>query len=532
MMKFHFFRSTFLAISAILFLGACAGEPDTTDTDAGPDAGAGHDVDSQDATGGDDPDAPGETDPVHPPELIEPGEDGLVLRGTVLTADEVLQRGEVVVEHSYIACVETDCSWLTDDGDYAVVETDGVISPGLVDAHNHLPYNFLPPWFPNPDTTFNNRYEWADKAAYRDHIAPYADNRMSGTHYCPAAKWGELRSLLHATTTIQGQSFRQRCVDWAVRNADHYHGLKHNHLRTTIASALDINEEQAQNYIDSFEADSDPTTRLAIHMGEGVHGDGVEHEFDAFAGRGEHTRHPGVSLLEHGTALLIHGVTLTPAQVEEIYLTDSQFVWSPSSNFHLYGQDITAPIELILEWDITTALGPDWTISGAFDMLEEMRIAYDYGQRNDIEALTPKRIWEMATIGGADAVGLADYIGRLEPGYHADIAIFGRNGDDPYRAVLDSRAEDLELVMIDGDVYFGDADLEGIARNEHCESFFTCGVDKFVCAVDFPTAGDRRDETVNDIRHQLVSILDGREDAPDEEQYDRGDELLDLVICE
>ena len=531
----HAFASTLLAAGVVMASG-CA-DPAIDGPSPSPDAGTedagGDDIESDDVetdTGGSGESTDTEAAPA--PNLESVGTDGIVLQGTVLAPDDVIDDGEVVIEDEMIVCVDADCSGVVDDGDYTVVETGGVISPGLIDAHNHLPYNFLPPWFPNPETTFNNRYEWADEAAYRDHIAPYADNRMSGTHYCPAAKWGELRSLLHATTTIQGQSFQQRCVDWGVRNADHYHGLQHNHMRTTIDSPRNFTDDDAQSYIDSFESDNNPTTRLAVHMAEGHEGGGVEDEFDSFAGRDDRdNRHDGISLLEYGTGMLIHSVTLTIPQIEEVYLTESQVVWSPSSNFHLYGEDVTAPIEDFLEWDITTGIGPDWTISGAFDMLEEMRVGKEYGERQGIDALTPRQIWVMATSDGAEAVGLHDFVGRLEPGYHADIAVFGRQGDDPHRAVLDSHAEDIELVMIDGEIYFGDTELEPAARNEHCDSFDACGVDKFVCAKDEPGADNRRNERVEDIRQQLVDILEGRDDAPEDEQYDRGDDLLPLVIC-
>ncbi len=512
--------------------GTDAKSPEDADSGDEPDADG---SDEPDADTGGEPDADTGDDPGYDgegPQLVEEGTDGVLLRGAVLTPDEILEPGEVLVDGEIIVCVDTDCSEEADMGDFAVIETDGVISPGLIDAHNHLPYNFLPPWYPNPETTFNNRYEWADEAAYRDHIAPYADNRMRGTHYCPAAKWGELRSLVHGTTTIMGQSFQQRCVDWGVRNADHYHGLKHNHLRTTIDSPLNFTDDQAQNYIDSFEDDANPVTRLAVHMAEGHSGNGVEDEFDSFAGRDDRdNRHAGVSLLEYGTGMLIHSVTLTPPQLEEAYLYDAHIVWSPSSNFHLYGEGVTADIETMLEFDINTSLGPDWTVSGAFDMLEEMRVAYEYGQDQEIDALTPERIWEMATLGGAEAVGLHNYIGRLEPGYHADITVFARSYDAPHRAVLESRSADIELVLIDGDAYFGDATLEAAGRNDYCESFDACGESKFVCPVDSPTADDRADESVGDIEAKLIEILDGLEDAPEDEQYGRADDLLDLVIC-
>lgn len=551
MRKTHLFRLA-IAVVALIFLAACSGtttpsqitddvsdgDPDVGYTDDAGDAGTGQDDVDDDPDAHTDPDSgngdnhnPGaESETVAPAILSGVGSDGFLLRGTVLTPDGILDPGEVLVESDIITCVAVDCSTEAASGDFTVIETLGVISPGLIDAHNHLPYNFLPPWIPPNNTLFANRYQWMNEVSYRSHIAPYGDNRSRGSHYCPAAKWGELRSMTHATTTIQGQSFQQLCVNWGVRNADHYHGLGHNHMRTMIGSPRDITDDQAQNYIDSFLAENNPTTRFAVHMAEGYAENNVELEFDSFAGRDPRpNRHAGQSLLEYGTALLIHSMILTPVQIDEILMTGSMVVWSPSSNIALYGQ--TAPIQMLLEHGVVTGLGPDWTVSGAFDMLQEMRVAHQYGEENQIQVLTPQRIWEMSTIDGAIAVGLEEDIGRLEPGFQADIAIFGRNGEDPYRAVVDSRSTDVELVMVAGSVYYGDAHLEAAARNQYCDEFEACSREKFLCAQDSPTAANRRDETVGDIRQQLIDILDGLDDAPADQQYGRGDELLELVIC-
>ncbi|TXD31641.1 amidohydrolase family protein [Lujinxingia vulgaris] len=499
------------------------GQPDTEAPDAGdpPDAEDDTDADPIEDVG---------SQPSPPAEVERAGAGGFLLRGTVLTLDGPIDDGEVLIEGGAITCVADDCSGEPGAATVTVINTNGVISPGLIDAHNHLPYNFLMPWIPGDAGFFGNRYQWAEDPGYEAHVAPYANRRSTGTHYCPAAKWGELRSVIHGTTTVMGQSFQQRCVDWGTRNADHYHGLGYNHMRTTIGSPRDITDSDAESYIESFNDPDEPKTRLAVHMAEGISGDNIELEFSSFAGRDTRdNRHAGTSLLYNGTAMLIHSVALTDAELEEVYMTDSKIVWSPSSNLALYG--VTADIESILDLGIITALGPDWTVSGEFDMLAEMRVAYRYGQEQEIEALTPQRIWEMATWDGAIAVGLEHSVGQLEPGYGADIVVFGRQANDPYLAVLESEASDVRLSMIDGQVYFGDADLEeAAARNEFCETFPTCGTSKFLCVQDSPSAGDRRDETYAAIRQQLIDILEGT-GYPEDEQYGRGDELLDLVLC-
>jgi cytosine/adenosine deaminase-related metal-dependent hydrolase len=475
------------------------------------------------------PDGPSVPSP--PATVTREGGPALLLRGTVLAPDGPLDPGDVLIgDDGNIACVAADCSAEPAAAAAAWIETHGEISPGLIDAHNHVAYNFLPEWIPDPPRLFENRYQWADDPGYENHVLPYTAHRSSGSHFCPAAKWGELRSVVHATTTMQGQSFEQGCINWGIRNAESYHGLGYDHMRTTIGSPRDITDADAADYIASFEDPTEPTTRFAVHMAEGYAGDHVTEEFDSFAGRDPRAnRHAGVSLLYPDTALLIHSIPLTPPQILEAAATGSKVVWSPSSNIVLYG--VTAPIADFLAAGLVVALGPDWTPSGEDDMLAEMRFALAYGESEAIAALTPERIWRMATSDGASAVGLEARTGRLAAGFAGDVAVFGRTGPDPYRAALDSDAADVRLVLLGGRGWFGDENLEpATARNASCDAFDACGTAKYLCVSDGPEATDRRNETLADIRTQLYNILEGV-GYPPEEQYHRGSELLELADC-
>ena len=476
--------------------------------------------------------ADGTSHPTMPAEVLRTGTSGLLLTGIVLTPSGVLDPGDVLIaSDGTISCVDADCSGATGASDATWIDTHGIISPGLIDAHNHVAYNFLPEWIPDPPRLFENRYQWAADPDYEAHIEPYAAHRSTGTHYCPAAKWGELRSLVHGTTTIQGQSFQQSCVNWGIRNADHYHGLiGHDYMRTTIGSVRDITDADAANLIASFDDTTAPVTRYAVHMAEGYASDHVDEEFDSFAGRDTRTnRHAGTSLLYNGTSLLIHCIPLTESQLVEASDTDSKIAWSPSSNMVLYGR--TAPIQRILQLGIPTAIAPDWTPSGEDEMLSEMRFGLQYGVDSSIPELTTEKIWQMGTSDAAVVVGLHEYVGTLEVGMVADIAVFGRDGTDPYRAVIDSRAEDVRLVLIGGIGMYGDANIRTETQmNTYCEAFDACGASKYVCVQESPTATSRRDETLEDIRVQLYNILEGI-GYPPEEAYGRGSELLPLVDC-
>ncbi|MBI4705906.1 MAG: amidohydrolase family protein [Deltaproteobacteria bacterium] len=458
--------------------------------------------------------------PSPPPEVIHAGKQGLLLRGVVLAPQGVLDPGEVLVVGQTIRCVAADCTKAEGAASATWIDTHGVVSPGLIDSHNHVAYDFLPEWVPDPPRTFENRYQWTEDPQYEEHIRPYAAHKSENAYFCPGAKWGELRAL-------------GSCIDWGIRNADRYHGMGYDHMQQTIGSVRDIADAEAAKLIAGFDAPAEPFTRFAVHMAEGFAGDHVDEEFDSFAGRDPRPGyHQDLSLLYKGTAVLIHSIPLSEGQLQEALATESKIVWSPSSNFALYGAGVTAPIRRILQLGIVTGLGPDWTVSGQDEMLSEMRFALGYARDAGIGQVTPERLWRMATADGAVVVGLQEYMGRLEPGERADVAVFGRTGPDPYLALVESRAADVRLVLLDGQGYFGDAGLPSLTRrNEHCEDFDACGTAKFICVQDSPDAEGRRNETLADIHQQLYDILEGVAGAPPEEQYGRGDELLELVDC-
>ena len=87
--------------------------------------------------------------------------DLVALSGVVLAPDGPVA-GAVVYRRStgLISCAGADCDTTGAD----IVCTEGVISAGLIDAHNHMQYNSLPPWQVAPD--FEDRYEWQGDDRY------------------------------------------------------------------------------------------------------------------------------------------------------------------------------------------------------------------------------------------------------------------------------------------------------------------------------------------------------------------------------
>jgi cytosine/adenosine deaminase-related metal-dependent hydrolase len=485
------------------------------DVDAEDGDGSGVDVET-DVEVGEDARPDTVIEPGDEPQVVRTGTGGTLLRGDVLTPTGVIADGRVLIVGDTITCVG-NCEDAAGAATATVIETNGIISPGLIDAHNHLAYNFLPEWVPPGGRLYENRYQWADDPSYEAWVLPYTANRSSNSHFCPASQWGELRSLLHGTTTIQGQSFERTCTQGMVRNADHAHELGDDHMQTSIGSVRDINDETADGYLMSF---ADGTTRFAVHMQEGYASDSILLEFDSFAGRDTRAnRHAGVSLLGT-TSVLIHSIALTEAQLDEAEAEGAYIVWSPSSNMVLY--DRTLDLEAVLSRDIVVGIGPDWTISGEDDMLAELEFAAEWAAENEV-ALSNERLWRMATIDGAEVVGLGDRTGQLTVGYAADVTVFRRTRTDAYESVIRARGTDVMAVFIDGELVTGVESLAPLTTG--CERWDVCGSNRFVCRPADPTYA-----TIGDIEQTLVNILQGT-GYPADEQYGRGDDLLPWVDC-
>ena len=76
-----------------------------------------------------------------PPEILVPGANNkYLLRGMIVTP-ETAEAGEILVESNVIVCVGADCSNDPKAQGATVIESHGMICPGMIDTHNHIRYN-------------------------------------------------------------------------------------------------------------------------------------------------------------------------------------------------------------------------------------------------------------------------------------------------------------------------------------------------------------------------------------------------------
>jgi 5-methylthioadenosine/S-adenosylhomocysteine deaminase len=120
--------------------------------------------------------------------------------------------------------------------------------------------------------------------------------------------------------------------------------------------------------------------------------------------------------------IAIHAVHVDDADMELLATHGCHVVHCPASNMKLASG--IAPVAALRARGINVALGTDGAASNnRLDVFEEMRLASLLAKviSGDAGALPAADIVQMATLGGARALGMSDEIGSLAPGKQADI---------------------------------------------------------------------------------------------------------------
>ena len=120
--------------------------------------------------------------------------------------------------------------------------------------------------------------------------------------------------------------------------------------------------------------------------------------------------------------IAVHAIHLTPVEIELLAQHGCHVAHCPVSNLKLaHG---IAPVRALLEQHLNIGLGTENAASNhRMDILSEMRLAalLAKGTTGDATALPARQAREMATLGGARALGLETRIGSLKPGKRADV---------------------------------------------------------------------------------------------------------------
>lgn len=176
--------------------------------------------------------------------------------------------------------------------------------------------------------------------------------------------------------------------------------------------------------------------------------------------------------------VVAHAIWVSEDEIATLARTGAHVVHSPTSNM-LMASGITDLLAM-LDAGVSIALGADTPAANdAEDMLAEVKATalLQRVKHLDPSVLDAKSAWRLGTEGGAAVIGCAGELGRLEPGWLADVVGFDTAGNpcltpiyDPVESlVFHGSGRDVALTIVDGRVVyergtFPTIDLERILR--------------------------------------------------------------------
>lgn len=392
---------------------------------------------AEDAEGADDPGAPATAERLPGADLDGP----VAIGGTIITPDGPVA-GWLTVEDGLVAKIGR-----RKPSGAKVIVTDGIVLPGLIDLHGHPEFNVFAPW--EPPKTYVNRYAWRGGTPYQRLIREPQNQLVKAVPPGTQLRYAEIRALVGGVTALQGASFTtQRSNESLVRNVDGIIFEEHR-ARALIDLPASLTAErggpQLQKTLASIQTGD--VTALYVHLAEGQRdNDRSVAEFDHLAVE--------LGALTAAT-VIIHGTALTREQLGKAKDAGAKLVWSPQSNLRLYRETTRAADAL--DVGLPVALGADWLPTGSLSLLAELKVARQelVNQGRPLEA---RALVDMVTSGAAEVAALGDRLGSLQPGRVADLVVLARRNDDPYESVCGSTPNDVQLVLIGGQVFYGRQD--------------------------------------------------------------------------
>ena len=168
-----------------------------------------------------------------------------------------------------------------------------------------------------------------------------------------------------------------------------------------------------------------------------------------------------------GPTIAAHVVWPTDAEIPILVERKVGVIHNPTSNMKIASG--ISPVTKMLAAGVRVGLGTDGAASNNdLDMWEEMRLAafLQKVEQMNPEVLSAKTVLQMATSGGATAIGLGDSIGSLEVGKRADVIQV--SFDDVHHVptydvishlVYVTDEQDVATVVVDGKVLMHDGEF-------------------------------------------------------------------------
>lgn len=399
----------------------------------------------------------------------------LLIRGNVVHPDGEAHDRYLLVRDGHVQSVSRARPPLSAHVKYVETDRQDWIFPGLLDLHTHSTYNLLPLW-ESINAPYDNRFEWRSDPLYKQGVRLPSKKLSAPEHSELLAVFSELQAVAGGTAVLQESTDLEKDVRRQRRTL----------ICRDTASTADLLLNPTQrilSVVDFFRPDRDTgqpspvnwsldaytkgrkTGKLVAtlaHVAEGRSGVGSDRGADAYS-RAEfeafmrHAAFKDSAAVRSTPLTIIHGSGIDSSNPKHIdFLRDRNIsvVWSPVSNFLLYGD--TLDVESLITGGINVALGSDWSPSGSKHVWDEAKFAKRYLEAIG-SSISQEQVFQMVTTKAALCLGLND-MGRIGPGSVADFFILRSplESGNPMEVFFGTDDRHVRCVVIGGQPVYGD----------------------------------------------------------------------------
>lgn len=386
-------------------------------------------------------------------------------------ASQIIEKGYIVIENDVIIAIgsgETE----TAGCDKVIEGQNKVVLPGFINTHTHAAMTLLrgyaddlplKEWletkiWPLEDRLTPDDIYWGTMLAMIEMIksgtTTFADMYFSMDEVAQAVEKSGMRACLSRGMIGAGPMSEQAITD-SIELVKKWHNQGDG--RITVMLGPHAPYTCPPEYLSRV-------AELAADLGVGVHIHVAETLGEVADMAAQYGKTPVKILKDTGLlknhVLAAHCVHLSEEDIALLSESGAAVAHNPESNMKLASG--IAPVPKLLAAGIPVALGTDGASSNNdLDMMQEMRTCALLHKVSTMDptVLPAYKALEMATVNGAQALGLNGQIGALKKGYKADMIIIDLHAahqipryDITANLVYSGQASDVETVIINGRV--------------------------------------------------------------------------------
>ncbi len=423
-----------------------------------------------------------------------------VIGSTLLMDEGPIKNGGILVNGDHIREVGNFDDLLSQYPNVPFIDCRNttVLSPGFINPHEHTAYSYQVPDeilllgydHRNSEYRYTNRFDWILGSITKQKLPNvpglfyYNAGKVENVENAAKIAAVEIRHLLSGTTTIAGPGGVPGIINNAGWNGTGFSNIYTEHVDYEVFP-FDNAVVTRANFTKICDGGRSSIAKLVTpdnfsyvaHVGEGL-------PTSCIASTITKVFLDWVEYYRDTSFTIIHGVAADDTDFVQMAKYNVSLIWSPRSNLCLYGQ--TVDLKKIVKNNINIALGTDWSPSGSFNILQEIKCAKQEMIRQNV-SFTDQDFWRFTTKNAAYSLKIQDELGEVACGKRADFFLSVYNEKKGYYgSVVDQDLSDVLGVWINGTAMVLSKELQSIwSLDAYCcnniklegeTSFFTSAV--------------------------------------------------------